>query len=139
MPVLQTEIDHIGIAVSDLDEALALYQRAIGLAAPSEPVEEVGEQGVRVLMVDTGSCKLEFLEPTHPDGAVARFMEKRGPGVHHIAFKVEDIRQALRKAADAGAELIDLEPRRGAGGRLVAFLHPKSMGGVLVELCQEEV
>ncbi len=123
-------VDHIAIAVSDLESAAALYERVTG--AGSSPVEELPAQGVRVCFVGA----LELLEPLTEESTVARFIEKKGGGLHHVAYRTDDIRGELSRLADAGFQLIDREPRPGAGGHSVAFLHPKSTGGVLIELVQ---
>ncbi|MEJ2541958.1 MAG: methylmalonyl-CoA epimerase [Gemmatimonadota bacterium] len=123
-------IDHVAMAVSSLDEARPLYERLSG--AVGSPVEELPSQGVRVTFVGG----LELLEPLTPDSPVGRFLTRRGPGLHHIAYRTPDIRSELARLAQAGFELIDREPRPGAGGHLVAFLHPRSTGKVLTELVQ---
>lgn len=129
-------IDHVGIAVSDLDEALATYRSGFGLTEVR--VEEIPEQGVRVAMLVLPSGKVELLEPLGPDTPVGRFLARRGPGLHHVAFGVADVRAALREAEARGLELIDREPRRGAGGAWIAFVHPRSTHGTLIELCQRD-
>ena len=125
---------HVGIAVSRLDEAIAKY-RAMGF--PVGPPETVASEGVRVAFVMEGETRLELLESLTPDGVIARFIAKRGEGMHHVAFAVSDIRKAMAEFRAKGAEVIDAEPRRGHGGRLVAFVHPRSLHGVLLELVQE--
>ncbi|HEX6988699.1 MAG TPA: methylmalonyl-CoA epimerase [Bacillota bacterium] len=126
-------IDHVGIAVADLEAALGVWSRVI----PGEArIEEVPEQGVRVAMLSLGTSKIELLEPSSPDSPVGRFLERRGPGMHHVAFRVDDIEAALAAVESRGMELIDRRPRTGAGGARIAFLHPRSTGGTLVELCQ---
>ena len=128
------KIEHIGIATPRLDEALRFWRGALGLeVAHTEVVEE---QGVRVAMLPAGEPRIELLEPTGADSPVAKFISKRGPGIHHVAVRVADIRAALARLKDEGARLIDEEPRRGAGGCLVAFVHPSSSGGVLLELVE---
>lgn len=127
-------LDHIGIAVTDLEAGLSVYTAGLGLELAE--IEEVQEQGVRVAMLPLGEGKIELLEPTSPGSPIARFLEKKGPGIHHLALLVEDVAASLEKARQAGLELIDEIPRRGAGGSLVAFVHPRSTGGVLVEFCQ---
>lgn len=126
-------IDHVGIAVRRLDEAIARY-RALGLAP--ESIEELPSEAVRIAFLPAGRVDLELLEPLRPDGAVGRFLAKRGEGMHHLAFRVEDIAAAMDGLRDAGFDLVDREPRRGARGRLVAFIHPRSAHGVLLELVQ---
>jgi methylmalonyl-CoA/ethylmalonyl-CoA epimerase len=128
------KIEHIGIATPRLDEALRFWRDALGLQV--EHTEVVEEQGVRVAMLPAGEANIELLEPTGADSPVAKFLEKRGPGIHHVAVRVADIRAALARLKDEGARLIDEEPRRGAGGCLVAFVHPSSSGGVLLELVE---
>ena len=127
-------LDHIGIAVKDLSAALAFYRDALGLEV--EPAEEVASQAVRAHFVPVGESKLELLEATAPDSPIAKFIEKRGPGIHHITLRVDDIHAALAELRARGARLVDNEPRRGAEGALVAFIHPSSAHGVLVELKQ---
>lgn len=128
------KIDHIGIATSGIAEIADFYRDALGLQV--EDVEEVAEQKVRVAMLPLGESRIELLEPTTSDSPISKFLAKRGPGIHHVAIRVENIRESLRKMQEAGARLIDEEPRTGAGGCLVAFVHPSSTGGVLVELVE---
>lgn len=128
------KLDHIGIATRQLDEALALWQGALGLTVDS--TEEVIEQGVRIAMLAIGETHIELLEPLSSSSPVGKFLEKRGPGIHHIAVKVSDIRATLAQLKDKGMRLIDETPRVGAGGCLVAFVHPSSANGVLLELVQ---
>ena len=128
-----THIEHIGIAVSNLDEAVKYYENIIGLECYG--IEEVKEQKVRTAFFKIGDTKIELLESTDPDGPVGKFIEKRGPGFHHLAFAVPDVRTALREAGDKGIQLIDKEPRNGAEGLKIGFLHPKSSLGVLTEFC----
>jgi methylmalonyl-CoA/ethylmalonyl-CoA epimerase len=123
-------VHHVAMATSSLEEAIPLYERLTG--ARSSPVEELPAQGVRVSFVGN----LELLEPLSPDSTVARFLDRNGPGLHHIAYRTPDIRSELRRLADRNFELIDLEPRPGAGGHMVAFIHPRSTGGILVELVE---
>ena len=130
------KIEHIGIATKGLDEALEFWRDALGLEVVH--IEEVEEQRVRVAMLPVGEPRIELLEPTTEDSPVARFLEKRGPGIHHIAVRVEDIRARLAKLKEQGVRLIDETPRVGAGGCLVAFVHPSSANGVLLELVQHE-
>ncbi|MDQ3918303.1 MAG: methylmalonyl-CoA epimerase [Acidobacteriota bacterium] len=131
---MNMKIEHIGIATPRLDEALRFWRDALGLEV--EHTEVVEEQGVRVAMLPAGEPRIELLEPTGADSPVAKFISKRGPGIHHVAVRVADIRAALARLKDEGARLIDEEPRRGAGGCLVAFVHPSSSGGVLLELVE---
>ena len=128
------KIDHIGIATKSIDDVIEFYRDALGLAV-SEP-EIVEEQRVRVVMLPVGKSRFELLEATSNDSPISKFIEKRGPGIHHVAIQVDDIRAALDRLREKGAKLIDEEPRTGAGGCLVAFVHPSSTGGVLLELVQ---
>ena len=128
------KIEHIGIATHSLEDALKFWQRALGLEVTH--TEEVAEQGVRVAMLPVGEPRVELLEPTHEGSPVAKFLKKRGPGIHHVAVRVEDIRASLARLKARGARLIDEEPRVGADNCLVAFVHPQSAGGVLLELVE---
>ena len=130
------KVDHIGIATRQIEEALALWQDALGLKVDS--TEEVPEQGVRVAMLAIGETHIELLEPLSPSSPVGKFLEKRGPGIHHIAIRVPDIRAALAQLKEQGTRLIDETPRVGAAGCLVAFVHPSSANGVLLELVQHK-
>ena len=125
---------HIGVAVRRLDEALADYRK---LGFEAEPAEDVSAQGVRVAFLRAGPVRIELLGSLSPQGVIARFIERRGEGLHHLAFSVRDIREEMRRLREQGLELIDAEPRPGAHGRLVAFLHPRSARGVLLELVQD--
>lgn len=129
-----SRIAHIGIAVKNLDDALKLYHDALGL--PLHGREEVTGDRVTVAFLPIGDTEIELLEATDPESPVARFIEKRGEGVHHIAIEVTDIDSALAIMREQGFRLVDETPRPGAGGCRVAFLHPKSTNGVLVELCE---
>lgn len=126
-------VDHIGIAVRSLEEGTAFY-RALGLV--EEGREEVPEQGVRVAFLPAGRTRLELLEPTGPASPIARFLERRGPGIHHICLEVDDIRAVMTRLKARGFELLSEEPLVGAHGALVCFVHPRSGGGVLLELSQ---
>lgn len=128
-------IDHLGIAVPDLAEARRVFEGLLGMPVVEE-VEEVADQGVRALKLDAGGSHFELLESTDPDGPIGRFVEKRGGGIHHVTLRVDDLAATLRELEAAGVELIDREPRIGAGGQLIAFLHPKSTAGILIELCE---
>ena len=128
------KIDHIGIATRGIEESLKFWRDALGLEV--RHAETVEEQGVRVAMLPAGEPRVELLEPTGPDTPVAKFLEKRGPGIHHVAVRVADIGATLARLKAEGARLIDEEPRAGAGGCLVAFVHPAASGGVLLELVQ---
>jgi methylmalonyl-CoA/ethylmalonyl-CoA epimerase len=127
------QIDHIGIAVRSLDETVPVYEKALGLCC--EHRKDVPSQKVRTAFFEVGGVHLELLEPTSPDSPIARFLTERGEGIHHIAFRTDDIVGQLAQAAGAGVRLINEKPFDGAGGKLVAFLHPKSTHGVLTELC----
>src|SRR5258708_254258 len=131
---MRAVLDHVGIAVKDLAAALAFYRDALGLEI--EAPEEVASQRVRAHFVPLGESKLELLEATAPDSTIAIYVEKRGPGLHHITLRVDDINAALAQLKSRGARLIDDQPRPGAEGALVAFIHPSSAHGVLVELTQ---
>ena len=131
---MKVHLDHIGIAVSDIGEALAFYRDALGLEI--EPPEEVASQRVRAHFIPAGEAALELLEATADDSPIAKYVEKRGPGLHHITLRVEDIRAALEQLKARHVRLIDETPRPGAHGSLVAFIHPSSAHGVLVELKQ---
>ena len=126
-------LDHIGIAVESIDERLDFY-RVLGLEV--DGFEEVPDQGVRVAFLPVGDGRLELLEPTGPDSPIARHLERRGPGMHHICFQVPDIYRSMARLAVAGYRLLSTEPQQGADGHLVCFIHPSSAGGVLVELSQ---
>ncbi|MDP2873447.1 MAG: methylmalonyl-CoA epimerase [Bacillota bacterium] len=131
---MNTELDHIGIAVREIESALVAYREALGLSL--DAIETVPEQGVKVAMLALGPAHIELLEPTDPDGPVGKFLAARGEGIHHISLSVPDLPAALAAARAAGLRLIDETPRTGAGGKLIAFLHPKSTHGVLIELSQ---
>jgi methylmalonyl-CoA/ethylmalonyl-CoA epimerase len=127
-------IDHIAIAVEDLNQSLGFWEQALGLHV--HEVRNVPEQAVDVAFLPVGASEVELVNPVTTDSGIAKGMQKRGPGIHHICFEVDDIRQTLAELSTRGTELIDKEPRLGAGGKLYAFVHPKSTGGVLVELYQ---
>ncbi len=129
------KIDHLGIAVKDLDAALKTLEDGFGLKSTGR--EEVPSQKVTVAFVPVGESNIELLEPTHEDSAVAKFLASRGEGLHHIALNTEDVAGALKKAEEGGLRLIDKEPRPGAHGTRVGFVHPKSTFGVLIELVQK--
>src|SRR5215203_1179684 len=129
------KINHLGIATRGIEEALKFWEDALGLE--NVHTETVEDQKVRVAMLPVGESRIELLEPTSEDSPISKFLEKRGGGIHHIAVGVEDIEAALAKLKRAGARLIDETPRIGAEGCLVAFVHPASSGGVLLELVQE--
>ncbi|HYX06159.1 MAG TPA: methylmalonyl-CoA epimerase [Bacteroidales bacterium] len=131
-----THIEHIGIAVSNLEESIRYYEEVLGLECYN--IEEVADQKVRTAFFKVGQTKIELLESTDPEGPVGKFIGKKGQGVHHIAFAVDDVNQALNDAADKGVQLIDKKPRKGAEGLNIGFLHPKSTNGVLTELCGDK-
>ncbi len=128
------KIDHIGIAVASLDEALKFYRDQLGL--DFKGTEVVNEQKVKVAFFPVGESKLELLESTDPDGPVGKFIAKKGEGIHHLSFRVSNIEEKLQQLQESGVSLIDEKPRFGAGGAKIAFLHPKSTGGILIELCE---
>jgi methylmalonyl-CoA epimerase len=128
-------IDHLGIAVHKLEDAIPLYEKALGLKC--ERVEEIPSQKVRTAFFAVGEVHVELLEPTADDSAVAKFLKSHGEGVHHVAFHSSDLEAQLAQARDGGARIINETPTIGAGGKRIAFLHPKSTHGVLVELCRE--
>lgn len=130
------KIDHIGIAVKSLEESLKFYENVLGLK--STGVEVVEEQKVRVAFLPTGDSEVELLEATTEDSPIAKFIAKNGEGVQHIAYRVDNVEAAIAEMKEQGLRMIDEKPRYGAGGALIAFCHPKSTGGVLVELCQRD-
>lgn len=130
-----SHIEHIGIAVKSIEEALPYYENVLGLKCYA--IEEVADQKVKTAFLKIGQTKIELLESTSPDGTIASFIEKRGEGIHHIAFSVADgVKEALVELEGKGVRLIDKAPRKGAEGLNIAFLHPKSTVGVLTELCE---
>jgi len=132
-----TKINHIGVAVSSIDEALPFYRDTLGMTFFG--TEEVASQQVKVAFLAIGESKIELLEPTSAQSPVAKFLEKNGPGVHHVAYGVADIEAAIARLTAEGTRMIDAVPRAGAHGARIAFIHPKSSGGVLTELCQCEL
>lgn len=130
------KIDHIGIAVKSIEEAAEFYKEVLGLEITG--VEEVKEQKVRTAFIPIGESEIELLESTSEDGPIAKFIEKRGEGIQHIALQVNNIEKALEELKKKGIQLIDEVPRIGAGGAKIAFVHPKSTNGVLLELCQRD-
>ena len=128
------KIDHLGIAVNSIDDGKKFWSDVLGLEF--EGAETVEEQKVTTAFFPVGQSEVELLESTAPDGPVAKYIEKKGQGIQHIAFRVENIDEALNELKEKGIQLIDEKPRKGAGGAQIAFLHPKATGGVLVELCQ---
>ena len=130
-----SHIEHLGIAVKSLEEAIPYYENILGLKCYS--IEEVADQKVKTAFFKVGQTKIELLEPTSPESTIAGFIEKRGEGIHHLAFAVADgVANALAEVESKGVRLIDKAPRKGAEGLNIAFLHPKSTGGVLTELCE---
>jgi methylmalonyl-CoA epimerase len=128
------QIDHVGIAVTDLDSGIARYQELLGVS-PSVR-KRMEKDGIEAAMLDLGSTHVELIAPIGPESAISGFLEKRGEGMHHVAYRVDDIRAALAQLRGQGARLLDEEPRVGVMGHLVAFIHPKSAGGVLTELVE---
>ena len=128
------KIDHIGIAVKSLADSIKVYQEALGLELAG--YDEVDEQGVRVAMLNIGDSRIELLEPTRPNSPIEKFMSKRGEGIHHIAVRVEKIEETLERMKALGIRLIDSEPKRGAHNTRIAFVHPSSTHGVLLELVE---
>jgi len=128
------KIDHIGIAVRSIEKTSELLSNILGLKVAGE--ENVEEQKVKVAFLPLGDSELELLESTSPEGPIARFIEKKGEGIQHIAFRVDNVEKTLEKLKKEGVRLIDEKPRYGAGGAKIAFLHPKSTNGILIELCE---
>ena len=128
-----THIEHIGIAVKSLDEAIPFYEKVLGLKCYA--IEEVKDQKVKTAFFKVGQTKIELLESTDPEGPIGKFIEKKGEGIHHIAFALPDVTEALTDAEENGVRLIDQQPRKGAEGLNIGFLHPKSTLGVLMEFC----
>lgn len=131
-----THIEHIGIAVKSLDESIPYYEEVLGLKCYA--IEEVAEQKVKTAFFMVGQTKIELLESTDPEGPIGKFIEKKGEGMHHMAFAVEGLENALEETEKKGVRLIDKTPRKGAEGLDIAFLHPKSTHGVLTELCEDK-
>jgi methylmalonyl-CoA/ethylmalonyl-CoA epimerase len=131
-----SHIEHIGIAVKSLEEAIPFYEKMLGTSCYA--VEEVSDQKVKTAFFKIGQTKIELLESTNPEGPIGKYIEKRGEGIHHIAYAVEDLEQHLEDAEKAGIRLIDQAPRKGAEGLHIAFLHPKSTFGVLTEFCEDK-
>ena len=130
-----THIEHLGIAVKSLEESIPYYENILGLKCYS--IEEVADQKVRTAFFKVGQTKIELLEPTSEESTIAKFIEKRGEGIHHLAFANQDVAEALAEVEAKGVRLIDKAPRKGAEGLNIAFLHPKSTCGVLTELCEK--
>ncbi len=135
MTMKATHVEHIGIAVKDLAVSIPLFEKLLGVKCYA--VEDVADQKVTTAFFQVGETKIELLASTAPDGPIGKFIEKKGEGVHHIAFAVNGLSSALHELTSSGVQLIDREPRRGAEGMNIAFLHPKSTGGVLTELCEK--
>jgi methylmalonyl-CoA/ethylmalonyl-CoA epimerase len=131
-----SHIEHIGIAVLSLENAIPFYEKVFGLKCYN--IEDVGDQKVKTAFFMIGETKIELLESTDPEGPVGKFIEKRGEGIHHIAFAVKNIGESLKHAVEQGVRLIDTRPRKGAEGLDIAFLHPKSTSGVLIEICEDK-
>ncbi len=131
-----THIEHIGIAVADLEESISYYEKVLGLECYA--IEEVADQKVRTAFFRVGDTKIELLESTDPEGPIGKFIEKKGPGIHHLAFAMENVSESLKHAEQQGVRLIDKVPRKGAEGLKIGFLHPKSTQGVLTEFCGEQ-
>ncbi len=130
------KVDHIGIAVKDLEETLKFYQEILGMDL--QGTEVVEEQKVRVAFLPIGDAEVELLESTDPEGPIAKYIERKGQGIQHLAFRVDDIEKAIEEMKEKGIRMIDEKPRYGAGGAKIAFAHPKSTHGVLIELCQRD-
>ena len=129
------KVDHIAIAVNNLNEVVELYGKIFGLKP--EHIKDVPDQGVKAALIPVGNgTEIEFLEPINPQGGVAKFLEKKGEGIHHIALEVDDVEQEIKSLVAKGVELIDKQPRMGLAGK-IAFIHPKSTRGILIELCQK--
>jgi methylmalonyl-CoA/ethylmalonyl-CoA epimerase len=128
-----SHIEHIGIAVKDLQASIKFYENVLGLKCYA--IEEVKDQKVKTAFLKIGETKIELLESTEPDGPIGKFIEKKGEGIHHIAFAVDDVLKALKEMESKGVQSIDKQPRKGAEGLNIAFLHPKSTNGILIELC----
>jgi methylmalonyl-CoA/ethylmalonyl-CoA epimerase len=131
-----SHIEHIGIAVANLEESIKFYENVLGLKCYG--IEEVKDQKVKTAFFQVGDTKIELLESTDPEGPIGKFIEKKGGGLHHMAFAVNDIDSSLKEAEEKGVRLIDKEPRKGAEGLDIGFLHPKSTQGVLTELCENK-
>ncbi len=130
------KIEHLGIAVESIEESLKIYEALLGTSCYK--IESVESEFVKTAFLQVGESKIELLEATNPDSAIGKFLSKKGKGIHHIAFDVEDIEDEIRRLTAEGFELIHTSPKDGADNKLIAFLHPKSTDGVLVELCQEK-
>ena len=131
-----THIEHIGIAVKNLEESIKYYETVLGLKCYA--IEEVKDQKVKTAFFMVGQTKIELLESTEPDGPIGKYIEKKGEGIHHLAFATKNLSESLQEVESRGVQLIDKQPRLGAEGLSIAFLHPKSTGGVLTELCEHK-
>ena len=131
-----THIEHLGIAVNNLEESIKFYEEKLGLKCYA--IEEVPDQKVKTAFFKVGDTKIELLESTSPEGPIGKFIEKKGEGIHHIAFHVDNLQESLNELQQKEVKLIDTNPRKGAEGLNIAFLHPKSTGGVLTELCSDK-
>ncbi len=131
-----SHIEHIGIAVANLEESISYYESVLGLECYA--IEEVADQKVRTAFFKVGDTKIELLESTDPEGPIGKFIEKKGPGIHHLAFAMDNVAESLKHAKEQGVRLIDEQPRKGAEGLKIGFLHPKSTQGVLTEFCGNE-
>jgi methylmalonyl-CoA/ethylmalonyl-CoA epimerase len=136
MDMKPSHIEHIGIAVTNLESAITFYEKVFGLKCYN--IEEIADQKVRTAFLMIGETKIELLESTDPEGPIGKFIEKRGEGIHHIAFAVSNIEDHLKHAEEHGIRIIDAKPRKGAEGLNIAFLHPKSTAGVLIEICEHK-
>ncbi|WP_425447839.1 methylmalonyl-CoA epimerase [Dethiothermospora halolimnae] len=130
------KVDHVGVAVKNLEESLKFYQDVLGMDL--QGTEVVEEQKVKVAFLPIGDTEIELLESTDKEGPIARYIDKKGEGIQHIAYRVDDIEKAIEEMKEKGIRMIDEKPRYGAGGAKIAFLHPKSTHGVLIELCQRD-
>lgn len=130
------KIDHIGIAVENLDESIEIFKEQLGLKLIER--EEVLEQMVNVAKFRVGNIDIELLEPTSQDSPIAKYIEKKGAGIHHIAYEVDDLDKSIKNLIDKGLRMIDIKPRKGAGNKKIAFIHPKSTVRILTELCEED-
>lgn len=130
-----SKIEHIGIAVSQLDTSIPLFEQLLN--TPCYKIEEVLSEGVKTAFFQTGDSKIELLEATKPDSPIQKYIDKKGEGIHHIAFEVENIEAEIKRLSALGFEVLNTEPKKGADNKRICFLHPKSTNGVLVELCQE--
>ena len=136
MIIIIKKIDHIGIAVNDLEKTMSIYSEILGLKC--KHTETLEDQKINLATFLAGDIRIELVQPTHPDGPIAKFIDRRGEGMHHIAFQVENIDTSLKELTAKGVKLIDEKPRNGADGTRIAFIHPKDMNGVLIELVERK-